>query len=80
MASLVLRNIEESLKKQLRLRAAQHGRSMEEEVRVILRSAIKGETPHKNLADLAQDLFGCDGVELEPHPDVPVRAAPKLDA
>jgi len=53
---------------------------MEEEVRIILRSVIKGETPHKNLVDLAQDLFGCDGVKLEPHPDFPVRAAPKLDA
>ena len=80
MASLVIRNIEDDLKERLRIRAAQHGRSMEEEVRVILRSAIKGGTPQKNLADLAQDLFGCDGVELEPHPDVPVRAAPKLDA
>lgn len=80
MASLVIRNIEENLKERLRVRAAQNGRSMEEEVRVILRTAIKGETPHKNLADLAQDLFGNDGAELEPHPDVPVRAAPKFDA
>ncbi len=79
MASLVIRNIEEDLKERLRIRAAQHGRSMEEEVRIILRLAIKGETPHKNLADLAQDLFGKDGVELEPHPDVPVRTAPKFD-
>ncbi len=50
MASLVIRNIEEDLKERLRFRAAQHGRSMEEEVRIILRSVIKGETPHQNLA------------------------------
>ncbi|MCH8209196.1 MAG: hypothetical protein IIA62_09140 [Nitrospinae bacterium] len=67
MASLVIRNIEEDLKECLRIHAAHHGRSMGEEVRIIVRWVIKGETPHKNLADLAQDLFGKDGVQLDPH-------------
>src|SRR5471032_3063881 len=39
MPSLTVRQIEEGLKKQLRLRAAKHGRSVEDEVRNILRSA-----------------------------------------
>jgi phosphopantothenoylcysteine decarboxylase/phosphopantothenate--cysteine ligase len=39
MASLTVRQLEEALKKQLRLRAARHGRSVEDEVRTILRSA-----------------------------------------
>jgi phosphopantothenoylcysteine decarboxylase/phosphopantothenate--cysteine ligase len=39
MASLTIRQLEESIKKQLRLRAARHGRSVEDEVRNILRSA-----------------------------------------
>lgn len=39
MASLTVRQLEDSLKKRLRLRAAKHGRSVEEEVRNILRSA-----------------------------------------
>ncbi len=39
MASLTVRQIDDTLKKLLRLRAARHGRSMEDEVRVILREA-----------------------------------------
>lgn len=39
MASLTVRQIEDTLKKRLRLRAAKHGRSVEEEVRNILRDA-----------------------------------------
>ncbi|HKV82109.1 MAG TPA: hypothetical protein VJP02_28430 [Candidatus Sulfotelmatobacter sp.] len=39
MAQLVVRNLEDSVKAGLRRRAKRHGRSMEEEVRDILRSA-----------------------------------------
>jgi phosphopantothenoylcysteine decarboxylase / phosphopantothenate---cysteine ligase len=39
LGSLTVRQLDEKLKKQLRLRAARHGRSMEDEVRVILREA-----------------------------------------
>src|SRR4029078_13662915 len=41
MASLTVRQLDEKLKKQLRLRAAKHGRSVEDEVRTILRSAAE---------------------------------------
>ena len=41
MAQLVVRNIDDDLKERLRRRAKQHGRSMEEEVREILRRAVK---------------------------------------
>ena len=44
MAMLTIRNIDDSLKAQLRLRAAQHGHSMEEEVRRILQHAV---SPHR---------------------------------
>ena len=43
MAQLVVRNIENEVKVRLRKRAARHGRSMEEEVRDILRDAVKSE-------------------------------------
>lgn len=43
MAQLVVRNLEEDVKIGLRRRAAGHGRSMEEEVRDILRNAVKDE-------------------------------------
>jgi phosphopantothenoylcysteine decarboxylase/phosphopantothenate--cysteine ligase len=49
MASLTVRQLEERLKKLLRLRAARNGRSMEDEVRTILREAAE-ETGHDALA------------------------------
>jgi phosphopantothenoylcysteine decarboxylase/phosphopantothenate--cysteine ligase len=44
MASLTIRGLEEELKQALRLRAARHGRSMEDEARTILRAAA-ADTP-----------------------------------
>jgi plasmid stability protein len=43
MAQLVVRNLEDEVKAKLRRRAAAHGWSMEEEVRAILRDAVKEE-------------------------------------
>jgi len=43
MAQLVVRNIEDTVKARLQRRAARRGRSMEEEVRDILRDAVKKE-------------------------------------
>jgi len=43
MAQLVVRNIEAEVKRKLQRRAVRHGRSMEEEVRDILRDAAKEE-------------------------------------
>lgn len=40
MAQFIVRNIESEVKERLRRRAARHGRSMEEEVRDILRNAV----------------------------------------
>ena len=40
MASITVRNLDEGVKHHLRVRAAENGRSMEEEVREILRSAV----------------------------------------
>jgi plasmid stability protein len=47
MAQLVVRNLEEKVKTRLKRRAARHGRSMEEEVRDILRDAVKNEGRHR---------------------------------
>lgn len=43
MAQVVVRNIEDDVKASLKRRAAQHGWSMEEEVRQILRKAVSEE-------------------------------------
>ena len=62
MASLTVRQLDEALKQRLRLRAARNGRSVEDEVRTILRSAAaeggatpaptpqRGETPREHAA------------------------------
>ncbi len=43
MASMTIRNLDDSLKRRLRVRAAEHGKSMEEEAREILRTALSQE-------------------------------------
>lgn len=43
MAQLIVRNLEDEVKQRLQRRAARHGRSMEDEVRDILRDAVKDE-------------------------------------
>lgn len=40
MSTLTIRNLEPSIKDKLRIAAATHGRSMEEEVRTILRTVL----------------------------------------
>jgi antitoxin FitA len=45
MAQLIVRNLEEGVKARIRRRANRHGQSMEEEVRDILRNAIKDDEP-----------------------------------
>jgi antitoxin FitA len=44
MAQLVVRNLEEGVKARLQRQASRHGHSMEEEVRDILRNAVKTES------------------------------------
>ena len=43
MAQLVVRNLEETVKARLRRQALRHGNSMEEEVRDILRNAVRAD-------------------------------------
>jgi plasmid stability protein len=50
MASLTIRNLDNNLKTQLRLRAARHGRSMEAEARTILRQTLNTLVSEQNLA------------------------------
>jgi plasmid stability protein len=47
MAQLVVRNLEDDVKKRLKKRAEKHGRSMEEEVRDILRAAVTKDKPRE---------------------------------
>ena len=77
MASITVRNLEEGLKRRLRIRAAENGRSMEQEVRTILRAALDQEPSRgKNLASAIRARFApLGGVELE----LPSREPPRFD-
>jgi plasmid stability protein len=61
MAQLIVRNLEEDVKMRLQLRASRHGRSMEEEVREILRDLLKDEDRAKPPlgSRLAARFAGC---------------------
>ena len=63
MPSLSVRKIDAKVYERLRMRAAKHGVSMEEEVRHILRRAVSAP---ERLGDLALECFGTNGVDLEP--------------
>lgn len=81
MTSLLIRNVDEALHARLKARAAEHRRSLEEEARELLRSAVaRQETaPRENLVKIARRLFGPEqGVELEilPRGTGPARPAP----
>jgi plasmid stability protein len=78
MASITIRKIDDVVKTRLRVRAAEHGRSMEEEARCILREALDQEAP-RTLADLALEIFGPEhGVDLELPAPAKSREPPKF--
>ena len=62
MAQLVVRNLEKSVKEKLQRRAKRHGRSMEQEVREILRSAAHEEVPAGGLGTRIAALFAKRGL------------------
>ncbi len=76
MASMTIRNLDDGLKKRLRIRAAAHGRSMEDEARDILRAALStGENRPANLAAAIRSrIVPLGGVELELPPTRPCAA------
>jgi plasmid stability protein len=64
MAQLVVRNLDDDVKAKLRERARQRGRSTEEEVREILRNAVRGEVmPAEPLGKRLRALFKDIGLE-----------------
>jgi plasmid stability protein len=74
-ASITIRNLDEPLKARLRVQAAVHGRSMEDEARDILRTALNNEpVPPVNLAASIRARFApLGGVELPDVPREPIR-------
>jgi antitoxin FitA len=67
MASITIRNLPTDTKRKLKIRAAINGRSMEQEAREILKSALAQTAKKKaNIAERIHEIFGpLGGVELE---------------
>jgi len=81
MATLTIRDLDESLKRDLRVRAASRNRSMEEEARQILRAALQEPAvPARDLASRIRARFvGLGDVELSVPVREPVRPPPSFD-
>ncbi len=65
MSTLTIRNIDDDLKASLRVRAALHGKSMEEEVRSILRETLSQPQPSTGLGQRLAARFKPVSVDLK---------------
>jgi antitoxin FitA len=81
MATITIRNLEPQLKTKLRIRAAQHDRSMEEEVRTRLKSVLSEEpSSNRNVATMIHRRFSAlGGVELTQVVREPIREPERFD-
>ncbi len=73
MATMTIRNFDDNLKQRLRIRAARHGRSMEDEARDILRNTLSTDTARRVslVASIRSRIEPLGCVELE----LPARGA-----
>jgi antitoxin FitA len=80
MSSITIRNLEESVKRRLRMRAARHGCSMEEEARHILRAALAQNTerPANLFQVIRRRIAPMGGVELNLPAREPMREPPRF--
>jgi len=73
MAALSIRDLDDAVREKLRIRAAEHGRSMEAEIRDILTAAVTDDAPTTDLFGALTDRFArLGGVDL----DLPARSTP----
>lgn len=74
MASITIRKLKETTKQKLRMRAARHGRSMEQEAREILQKAVSGREEEPDLGKAIRKIFApLGGVDLKIPPRGPIR-------
>ena len=89
MASLTIRNLDDGVKRRLRIRAAEHGRSMEEEAREILETGVSNargfaepRKPFRSGADLYAEIRALvepiGGIELRLPKRGKMRPLPKF--
>jgi plasmid stability protein len=80
MATITIRNLKDELKTRLRVRAAHHGRSMEDEARDILRVALSSEshTSRDLVESIRRRFTAIGGIELALPPREPMREPPDI--
>lgn len=78
MATMTIRNLDDDLKARLRVQAARHGRSMEEEARCVLRDALRAEPfSGQALVDSIREMVApYGGIDLVLPPREPHRGPP----
>ena len=80
MANITIRNLDDDIRTRLRVQAAGKGRSMEEEVRRILRKAVGRARRSRDLTSIIRSHFGpTNGVELELPPRESGREPPSFE-
>ncbi len=83
MSSITIRNLDDDLKARLRLRAARHGLSMEQEVRDILQQTLAAEPAATNGLDFAMRInqrfkgLGAEAIALPSR--LPAKPVPHFD-
>lgn len=83
MSSITIRNLDDKLKASLRLRAARHGLSMEQEVRNILQSTLAADASPASGLEFAlrihQRFKGLGAEDLSRPGRLPARSVPNFD-
>jgi plasmid stability protein len=82
MSSITIRNLDPAIKERLRVRAAEHGHSMEAEARRILQTVLKGPArpPAANLYErIRARVEPLGGIDLDLPPRDPTRDPPRFD-
>ena len=81
MATLTIRRLDEAVKTRLRVRAAHHGRSMEDEAREILKASLTADAgDDSSLVETIRKHFRPLGfVHIPLPPREPARQPPKFD-
>lgn len=80
MASITIRISDETITSRLRIRAAEHGRSVEDEARDILRQAVAETAAPLNLGEAIRNRFAVlGGMDLDLPEREPMPEPPRFD-
>lgn len=82
MAVMTIRNFDDALKQRLRVRAAQHGRSMEDEARAILHAGLAADVsrPSSLVASIRARIEPLGGLDLPLPSRGAIRTPPEFSA